>query len=121
MLGIAAWSVFQLIGFDDILDRPRRHILRLGEEWTEDGDPVPDDYRIGLALFLTCPYCAGFWIWLAWFGAFQVSEKWTLFAAVAMAGRAIVVAGAKTLAKEEDKANEEADAIREVAKAVRKR
>ena len=103
LLGLAAWSVFQLLAYDDILDRPRRWALHLGPEWQEEGDPVPDDYRVKWALFLTCPYCAGFWIWLAWFGAFQISEFWTTFAAVAMGGRVIVVAGAKTLAKEEDK------------------
>lgn len=120
LLGLAAWSTFQLLAYDDILDRPRRYVLRLGSEWQEDGDPVPDDYRVKWALFLTCPYCAGFWIWVAWISAFWATE-WTLYAAVFMAGRAIVVAGSKTLAKEEDKATPEADAIREVARVVAKK
>lgn len=103
LLGIAAWSVFQLLAHDDLLDRPRRYVLRLGRDWQEDGDPVPDEYREKWALFLTCPFCAGFWIWLAWLAAYWIEPGVALPAACVMAGRALVVAGHKVLAKEEDK------------------
>ncbi len=72
LLAVAAWRVFQLIAHDDILDRPRRWALRLGRDWQKDGDDVPEGFRAKWALFLECPYCAGFhlslgiylfWIW----------------------------------------------------------
>lgn len=103
LLGLAAWSVFQLLAHDDILDRPRRWVLRLGRDWQEDGDPVPDNYRDKWATFLVCPFCAGFWIWVAWLVAYWIAPGAALPAALLMAGRAVVVAGHKTIAKEEDK------------------
>jgi hypothetical protein len=109
IIGAAAWSTFQLVAFDDILDRPRRYVLRMGKEWQPGLDPktrrpyeVPDDYRLELGIFVTCPYCAGFWIWVAWITAWLVTS-WTLIPALILGGRALVVAGHKLLAKEEDK------------------
>lgn len=70
LLALCAYRVWRLIAEDEILERPRRFVLRLGDEWAEDGDPVPDGYREKWALFLTCPWCAGAWIsglvYLAW-------------------------------------------------------
>lgn len=62
LLSFAAYRVFRLLAEDTILDRPRRWLLRLGD-WDEEGeeDP-PEDYRFKWGIFLTCPYCAGFWI-----------------------------------------------------------
>lgn len=123
ILGLAAWSTYHLLANDDILDRPRRWLLRLGSEWERDGDPVPDDYRLKWGQFLSCPYCAGFWIWIAWLTAWWIFDDAVLPAAFLMAGRAIVVAGSKTLAKEEDKAPSKdaeviSDALFEVADKV---
>jgi len=101
LVGVAAWRTFQLLAHDDILDRPRRWALRMGAEWQKQGDPVPDDYRLKPALFLVCPYCAGFWIALAWWGAWQISPHWTEVFAVPFVLNAIVVGGAKVLGKEE--------------------
>jgi hypothetical protein len=101
LLGAAAWSTFQLFAFDTILDRPRRKILRMGD-WQQEGDEVSDDYRLEWGIWLTCPYCAGFWIWMGWLAAFWISD-WTLYAALFMGGRAMVVAGHKLLAKDEDR------------------
>lgn len=103
LLGLAAWSTFQLLAHDDIADRPRRWVLRLGRDWQNDSDPVPDNYREKWALFLTCPFCAGFWIAVAWLVAYWIVPGAALPAATLMALRAVVVAGHKTLAKEEDK------------------
>lgn len=104
LLGLAAWSVFHLLAHDDIVERPRRYILRLGKDWEKDGDPVPDDYRLKWAQFLTCPYCAGFWIWVAWLVAFWIWPAGVLPVAVLFGGRAMVVGGQKIFGKAEDKA-----------------
>lgn len=68
LLSLAAFRVWKLIGEDTILDRPRTWVLKR----------VKDDK---LELFITCPWCSGFWIsgvalmvycvtteWLDWFG-----------------------------------------------------
>lgn len=102
LLAGAAWRTFQLIGHDDILDRPRRWALRLGRDWQKDGDPVPESYRAKWGVFITCPYCAGFWISLAWFVAWYIEQKWTLVAAIPFVLSALVVAQHKVLAEEED-------------------
>jgi hypothetical protein len=105
IVGSAAWSTFQLLAFDKILTRWRVRYLKMGE-WREEDDPkhenVPEDYEWDRALFLTCPYCAGFWIWLLWLFAWFLTS-WTLIPALALGGRTMVVAGHKLLAKDEDK------------------
>lgn len=128
LLGLAAWSLFHLLAHDDILDAPRRRVLRLGREWQKDGDPVPEGYRLEWALFLTCPYCAGFWIWIGWLVLYWVVPGFALPAAVLMGGRGLVVGAQKLLGKDEDKdsssdAQEVATAIRSLARkqAVRPR
>ena len=86
LLGLAAWRVFQLISADDILDRPRRYVTaRLSEQWQD---------------FISCPYCIGFWIALAWWGAW---EKWPHGAVVVSAPLALsagVIAGARMLSSD---------------------
>jgi hypothetical protein len=105
IIGVAAWSVFQLLAFDTITHPLRARYLNMGG-WRQEDDPewknLPEDYRIDRALFLTCPYCAGFWIWLMWFAAWLVTS-WTLVPALAIGGRAIVIAGHRALAKDEDR------------------
>jgi hypothetical protein len=102
LVGVAAWRTFQLLAYDDILDRPRRWVLRMGDEWRKQGDPVPDDYRLKLGLFLVCPYCAGFWVGLSWWIAWEISPFWTQVFAVPFVINAIVIAGSKTLAVDEE-------------------
>jgi hypothetical protein len=109
LLGAASWRSFQLIAFDDLLDRPRRWVLRLGDwdpEYDNQGNQtrdLPDDYRLHWAQFITCPYCAGAWIALAWWGAFQITPHWTLVFATIGALFCAPVAGHKLLAREQDK------------------
>lgn len=102
LLGVATWRSFQLLAFDDILERPRRWLVRLARDW-EEGDDLPDGYRMKWALFITCPYCAGTWLATAWWVAFQISGKWTDIVASLVALWAMPIAGHKLLAKEEDK------------------
>lgn len=100
LLALAAWRTFQLIAFDDILDRPRRHVTALGKEWQEDGDKVPDNYRLSLADFITCPYCAGFWITGLWWGAWQAWPHETLVVAALLALHAGMIGAHKILSSE---------------------
>ena len=100
LLSLAAWRVFQLIADDDILDRPRRYVTRLGSQWQKEGDATPSGYRFRLAEFITCPYCAGAWISLAWWGAWLIWPYGTVVAAVPFAISAGVVGAAKLLSRE---------------------
>lgn len=62
LLALAAWRLFHLLAFDDILDRPRRYVLRLDKNWRQEGDSTGEAYREKWGKFLTCPYCCGFWV-----------------------------------------------------------
>jgi len=94
LLGLAAWRIFRLLAEDEILNRPRRWVLNLDPDWKEGEDPN-DDYRFEWGTFLTCPYCAGFWISLAWWGAWLIWPHATVLVAVPLAINAVVIAGAK--------------------------
>lgn len=100
LLGAAAWRTFNLLGYDTIFDTPRNWLLGLPWRW-KVGDEIPEKYKRHWALFITCPYCAGFWISVAWFVAFQISEFWTIWAAVAFVINTLVVAQAKVLTPED--------------------
>ena len=114
LLGLAAWSVFHLLAHDDILDKYRRKVLRMGTDWQKEGDEVPEEYRLKWALFLTCPYCAGFWIWMAWIVLYWIVPGVALPLAVFWGGRAMVIAGQKLLGKEEDRTvSKDAEAIQD--------
>lgn len=83
LLALAAWRVFQLIAEDEILERPRRYVTaKLDARWE---------------LFIECPYCAGFWIALAWWGAWQLAPQAALVAATPFVLSAGVIAAAKVL------------------------
>jgi hypothetical protein len=94
LLGLAAWRIFRLLAEDEILDRPRRWVLNLDPDWQEGEDPN-DDYRFEWGTFLTCPYCAGFWISLLWWGAWMLWPHATVLVAVPLAINAVVIAAAK--------------------------
>jgi len=80
LLALAAFRIWKLIADDRILDRPRDWVLghidvkRGGTYWSD---------------FLTCPWCAGFWIVLAWTVAWWI-EADTLVVAVPFAISAVV-------------------------------
>lgn len=80
LLALAAWRVFQLIAEDEVLEPVRRYVT--GERWKD---------------FISCPYCLGFWVAVAWWVSFQFWEFWALVVAVPFALSAGVVAAAKVL------------------------
>jgi uncharacterized protein DUF1360 len=89
LLALAAFRSFRLVAEDTILDPLRLRIVGLPRNWKE-GDPVPKGYREKLAEFVTCPWCAGFWISIAWWAAFQAWHFWTIVAASLMALSGVV-------------------------------
>lgn len=97
LLALAAFRTFRLIASDDILDRPRRYVTRLGLKWQKDGDPLPAEYRLKLADFLSCPYCAGWWLSLAWVGAWWAWPHGSLIAATPLAVSALLVAAERLI------------------------
>lgn len=86
----AAYRVFRLVAEDTILDRPRAWLLGVPGWLPTGGETPPAGFRPKLATFLTCPWCAGFWIsvgaWLFWLAA----GDWALLAATPLAGSAAV-------------------------------
>lgn len=80
LLALAAFRVWKLIGDDAVLDRPRDWLLKriewkLGTDW---------EY------FITCPWCAGFWIMLAWWIGWLIYPYGAIVAAVPFALSAAV-------------------------------
>lgn len=100
ILALAAWRVFNLLAFDDILDKPRRYVTRLGSKWQKEGDSIPSEYRIRLAGFLTCSYCTGAWTALGWWISWQFYPHETLVAATPFMLSAGVIGAHKILAAE---------------------
>ena len=95
LLALAAYRVWRLLAEDVILDRPRAWIVGLSD-WTA-GQRTPASYREGLAEFITCPACAGFYVSLAWWGAFQLWPHGTVVVAVPFAISTAVIAVASVL------------------------
>ena len=104
LLAAAAWRCFQLVAFDDLFDKPRRYVTRLPYDWEAGPDskpnPTPDDYRDGLARWLLCPYCFGFWITLAWWAAWQAWPHGTLVVAAPLLLSAALVGIHRLLSSE---------------------
>ncbi len=100
LLALAGWRIFHLLAHDDILDAPRRRVLRLAKTWKQEGDATGENYREKWALFLTCPYCAGFWIGLVWWGAWQIWPHGTLVAASVFTINAGLIAAQRALSSE---------------------
>lgn len=96
LLALAAFRVYRLIGRDTILDPVRKWAVGLPANW-QDGDPVPRGYREKLAIFLQCPWCAGFWMAVAWWAAWEAWPRWTLIVAVPWVVSALVALAAKNL------------------------
>jgi hypothetical protein len=76
LLGLAAYRTWYLIGMDTILDKPRAWVVGKGGEYVET--------------MLECPYCAGTYVSLAWWGAWQLWPHGTLVVAGVVAIMAII-------------------------------
>lgn len=100
LLALAAWRVFHLVAFDDILDRPRRYITRLSPGWRQEGDATGEKYREKLANFLTCPFCLGFYVSLSVYLLWIWFPTETLVVSTVFALNAGVIAAQKGLSSE---------------------
>jgi hypothetical protein len=96
----ASWRTWQLIAHDEIADRFRRWALKIGRDWRE-GTPAPPGYRARWGKWLICPYCAGFWMALAWFAAYEIYPRGTIFVGLPLALSAGLIAIAKVLSPKE--------------------
>lgn len=90
LLALAAWRTFALLSRDTILDGPRNLLCGLPWNWQED-DTVPKTYRRRLGDFVQCGYCLGFWVSVAWWIGWLLSEKWSVVLAVPWAISAVVI------------------------------
>lgn len=100
LLFLAAWRSWHLLAYDDILNWPRRYVTAAGNPkvnadgvWTNK----PKEFREGLADWIECPYCSGWWVAIGWYGAFLIWPHGTTIAAVFCALGAGVVAAHKFL------------------------
>lgn len=100
LVAIAAWRTFNLIAFDKVLNQPRQWLVKLGWDWKE-GDEIPEQYKLDWAYFLTCPYCAGFWISFVWWVAWLIAPHPVAIFAVLFFFATTVVALAKPLTPED--------------------
>ena len=83
----AAFRLTRLIGWDTVTDPLRRKLTGLGD-WV--GGDLPPAYKRSWDAFLHCPYCLGWWVSLALWGAWQAWPHGTLVAATPLALSAAV-------------------------------
>lgn len=83
LLGLAVFRTWKLVGDDTILDRPRNWSLQMAYNWR--GAKGKHYWET----LLECPWCAGFWISLLWWGAWQAWPHGTLVASVPLAISAV--------------------------------
>ena len=88
LLSLAVFRIWRLAAEDEILQRPRRWLVRLPAEW-EEGEFIPEGYRIELAKFISCPWCLGFWISIAFWLLWLWQPEWTTGLSVPLALSAI--------------------------------
>ncbi len=89
LLALASFRTWRLLAEDDITESLRRYVTRLPRRW-KVGEIIPASYREGLAGFIECPWCLGFWCAVAWWGAWEISPHWATIAAVPLALGALV-------------------------------
>lgn len=70
------YRLWRLLAEDTILDQYRYQLVGLPTNWQE-GDEIPPAYRSGLAQFINCSWCFGFWIGLAVWGVWELVPYWT--------------------------------------------
>jgi hypothetical protein len=93
LLTLASFRTWRLLAKDVVLDDLRDWVTGLSN-WDGRGSP-PASFRTPLSEFILCPWCFGFWITLAWWGAWQLWPHGTLVAA----GLGLLLAAVGLIAK----------------------
>lgn len=84
LLALASYRLWRLLAADTILDKPRDWLTKRAKQHVSRG------YRKELDIFLHCPWCLGWWICLAVWGAWQLWPHATLVVSVPLALSALV-------------------------------
>ena len=90
LLALAVYRLFRLVAEDTILDGPRAWLLGVPGWLPTGSETPPPGYREELAVFVTCPWCVGFWMSLAAWSLWLVTPGWTVALAVPWALSAAV-------------------------------
>ena len=98
-LALASWRVWHLLAEDTILEPVRRYVTRLPQDW-QDGEPLPDTYREGVADFVNCPFCLGFWVALGWVVLYAAWPDASLWIAAPFAFNAAAIGAGRILSAE---------------------
>jgi hypothetical protein len=95
ILALGAFRLTRLLGWDTFppIVRLRARLLR---ERGDVGGVVWWEREL-LADLVNCPFCLGFWVSLACYGAWLLTEKWTLVALLPFALSGVVGLVAKNL------------------------
>ena len=96
LLGLASWRIFHLISRDDILNRPRNWLVGL-----KPGATSRNGGKQKLMDFIECPFCMGFWVALAMWGAWQLWPHGTLVFATPWVLSAVVIGANAFLSSDE--------------------
>lgn len=80
LLALAAHRLWRLLAWDELTEPLRLRLVRYNKP----------RYRADLAHWIQCGWCLGFWVSLAWWGAWQVWQHGTVVAAVPFALSVVV-------------------------------
>ena len=75
LLSLAAFRTWRILAEDTVFDSLRRRVARADSKREE---------------FITCPWCAGFWIAMLWWLAWILSARWALIVATPLAISAVL-------------------------------
>lgn len=113
LLSLAAFRVYRLVARDTITEPVREAVtypddatVELGEKPSEvtihkggvvvlGPDEQPKTWRVYLSTLIRCPWCAGFYVSVAWWAAWWAWPRPTLFLAAPWAISAVVAMLAK--------------------------
>lgn len=70
LLALASFRLWRIVAVDTITEPIRNRVYRL-EDFQAGREEM---YRTKLDEFVSCPWCFGWWVVLAWWGAWQVWE-----------------------------------------------
>jgi hypothetical protein len=107
LLALAAFRIYRLIARDTLTEPIREAItypdaasVALADDARLEvvgEDEQPKAWRVYLSTLVRCPWCAGFYVSGAWWAAWVVWPRFTLFVAVPWAISAVVALLAKNL------------------------